>query len=148
MTDAKHLQGVDLRIRHTMLPVADLKRSVAFYTSMLGMNVMRQRVNEVKKVTVAYVGYGDEDTDPCLELIQDIGDNPPERMHRWHGHIAIAVTNLYGICEYLEKAGVTFTLPAGPIAPGRKDLVAFLVDPDGYEIELTERMSGSLAVAS
>jgi lactoylglutathione lyase len=148
MTDASHLQGVDLRLRHTMLPVADLNRSVKFYTDMLGMNVMRKRVNDVKKHAVAYVGYGAEDTDTCLELIEDISANPPAKMNRWHGHIAIAVTGLYGICEHLEKAGVKFTQAAGPVAPNRKDLVAFLIDPDGYEIELTEHMSGNPGIAS
>ena len=148
MSDASHLKGVNLRIRHTMLPVKDLERSIAFYTGMLGMVVMRRRVNETKRTAVAMVGYGDEDSDPALELIQDIGAHPPARLQPWDGHIAIAVTGLYGICAHLEKAGVTFTQPAGPVAPGRKDLVAFLVDPDGYGIELTERMSGTLSVAS
>lgn len=148
MTDASHLQGVSLRFRHTMLPVADLQRSVEFYTRMLGMSILRRRVNNVKKHAVAYVGYGPEDTHPCLELIQDISDNPPAKMNKWHGHFAIAVTGLYGICERLQKEGVTFTQRAGPVAPDRKDLVAFLVDPDGYEIELTEHMSGNPSVAS
>jgi lactoylglutathione lyase len=148
MTNADHLKGINLRIRHTMLPVLDLERSIKFYTQLLGMVLMRQRVNETKKIAVAIVGYGNEDTDPAIELIQDIGENPPAKMNRWYGHFAIAVTDLYRICASLEEAGVKFTQPAGPVAPGRKDLVAFLIDPDGYEIELTERMSGSLAIAS
>ena len=148
MTDANHLNGINLRIRHTMLPVVDLNRSIKFYTQLLGMNLMRQRVNERKKIAVAMVGYGNEDTHPAIELIQNIGDNPPAQVNRWFGHLAIAVTDLHRICAYLEEAGVKFTQPAGPVAPGRKDLVAFLIDPDGYEIELTERMSGTYSIDS
>ncbi len=32
--------------------------------------------------------------------------------------------------------------------PGRKDLVAFIRDPDGYEIELTQRQSDADAKPS
>ena len=48
--------------------------------------------------------------------------------------------------EHLEKLkaeGVKFTLGPEPNRPGSKDHVAFIQDPDGYTLELTERHSTS-----
>jgi len=35
-----------MRILHTMLRVGDLQRSIAFYTDIMGMTLLRQRDNE------------------------------------------------------------------------------------------------------
>jgi lactoylglutathione lyase len=147
MSTESPIKDVDARMRHTMLPVKDIEKSKDFYHRLLGMNIMRERVNQKKKA-MAYVGYGSEDTHPCLELIEMASDAPTRTINPWDGHIALAVTRLYDICAFLEKEGVTFKQAAGPVGPGRKDLVAFLHDPDGYEVELTERASGTLAVSS
>ncbi len=56
MSGDKAPDGIYFRIRHTMLPVTDLERSLDFYTRLLGMDVMRRRVNEAKNITVGYVG--------------------------------------------------------------------------------------------
>ena len=127
------------RIRHTMLAVKDLGRSVDFYERLLGMDVMRRRMNEVKQLDAAYVGYGEEDHDHCLELIQDVSAQAPAMMQPWTGHVAIAVTDLHQLCDFLAKNGVKILTPAQPLAPGRKDLIALVADPDGYQIELHER---------
>ena len=133
------LLGMKPRIRHAMLPVKDLDRSVDFYQGLLGMTVMRRRRNDVKQLDAVYVGYGEEDRDPCLELIQDISAKAPAAMPAWTGHIALAVSNLAMVCAFLEQAGVEIVTPCQPIAPGRKDLIAMVVDPDGYQIELHEK---------
>ena len=39
----------DFRIHHTMLPVASLDRSIAFYTGLLGMAVMGRRLHEARR---------------------------------------------------------------------------------------------------
>lgn len=148
MSGDKAPDGIDFRIRHTMLPVTDLERSIDFYTRLLGMDVMRRRVNEAKNITVGYVGYGEEGSNHALELIQDRGAAADAAVAGWDGHVAIAVSDLYRLCEVLEKEGVSFDRPAGPVAPGRQDLVAFIRDPDGYEIELTQRQSDSDAMPS
>ena len=148
MGEEKAPDGIDFRIRHTMFPVTDLERSLDFYSRLLGMKIMRRRVNEAKNVTVGYVGYGDEGSNHALELIQDRGAAADAVLGGWDGHIAIAVFDLYGLSEVLVKEGVRFDKPAGPVAPGRKDLVAFIRDPGGYEIELTQRQSDADAKPS
>lgn len=131
------MNNIDFRIRHTMLPVSDLDRTIDFYTRLLGMDVMRMR--ERPEERVAYLGYGSEDAGPALELIQTGAAGEPGEMAAWAGHVALYVSDLYKLCETLKREGVTFTREPGPNRPGVPDLVAFIKDPDGYTLELTER---------
>lgn len=127
------------RLRHTMIRVEDLDKSVAFYTGLLGMIVMRKRVSEERGETVAYVGYGDEETTHALEIVQE--HNPPAewRHGNTYGHVALGVPDVSALSETLVKAGVEFTVPPQLVREGSPNKLAFIKDPDGYEIELTER---------
>ncbi|MDX1483510.1 MAG: VOC family protein [Alphaproteobacteria bacterium] len=126
------------RFRHTMLPVADLERAVDFYTRLLGMQVVRRRDQGDDGRAIAYVGYGPEGTHPVLELIAGTGnaDKP------WAGHIAIAVADLEALCGTLEREGVRFTRPLTAPEGGTNELVANILDADGFEIELNQRKGG------
>ena len=127
------------RFRHTMLPVSDLDRSVAFYTDLLGMQVVRERREaERNGRNISYVGYGDEGTHPVLELIEGTGnaDKP------WAGHFAIAVTDLPALVKKLEAAGVRFARAMVQPETGTNAYVANIYDPDGFEIELNQRTGG------
>ena len=121
------------RFRHTMLPVGDLDRSIDFYTRLLGMTLVRER--RESPTPTAYVAYGPEDTHPALELISGTGNAEK----KWHGHFAIAVADLRPLCAKLEAAGIKFSKPmreGGTTASNA--LYAFVYDPDGFEIELTQ----------
>jgi lactoylglutathione lyase len=139
----KTVNDITFRIRHTMMPVSDLDRSLDFYTGLLGMDVQRIRPNPDKNERVGYVGYGTEDEYPGLELIETGGPGLTKEMPRWHGHVALYVSDLYKLSERLKAAGVRFTLGPQPNRPGSQDHVAFIQDPDGYVLELTERHSKS-----
>ncbi len=57
-----------MRILHTMLRVGDLDRSIAFYTDVLGMTLLRRNDYPEGRFTLAFVGYGDEAETAVLEL--------------------------------------------------------------------------------
>jgi lactoylglutathione lyase len=57
-----------MRILHTMLRVVDLERSLAFYTEILGMRLLRRQDYPDGRFTLAFVGYGSEDDEAVLEL--------------------------------------------------------------------------------
>lgn len=139
MNEGKIASPPGFRIRHTMLRVQDVEKSVEFYTRLLGMAVMRRRENAKRKQTVYYVGYGDEDTNHALELIQEHERRGAIEPGDAYGHIALAVPDLVGLCETLATDGVNITHAPKPVRPGSANLVAFITDPDGYEVELTER---------
>ena len=130
---------IKLHIRHTMLPVADMDRAVDFYTRLLGMDIMRIREEPEKKLRTYYIGYGSEDDGPALELIETGGPNPNAKMQPWTGHVALYVSDLTKLADKLRKAGVKFLKEPWHNRPGKPDLMAFIEDPDGYMIELTER---------
>lgn len=125
-------------VHHTMLPVADLDRSVAFYTRVTGMKLKDRHANAERKTDVALVGYGETAAPPFLELTQSIGDKASSRVEPINAHIAIDVSDLRKLCGVLEKEGVTF-LRAFKTRGDGKGFSAWIADPDGHAIELAER---------
>ena len=51
-----------MRVLHTMIRVGDLEKSIAFYTEALGMTLMRRHDYPEGKFTLAFLGYGDEES--------------------------------------------------------------------------------------
>jgi len=130
-----------MRMLHTMLRVGNLDRSVAFYTNVLGMQVLRTTDRPEQKYTLAFVGYGDEKTHAVLELTYNYGVDRYE-LGTAYGHIAIEVDDAAAMCESVRAAaagyGGAVTREAGPVKGGTS-VIAFVQDPDGYKIELIER---------
>jgi lactoylglutathione lyase len=126
-----------MRILHTMLRVGDLNRSIDFYTKALGMSLLRQRDYPDGKFTLAFVGYGPEDTHPAIELTYNYGVEKYE-IGTGYGHIAIGVSDIHAACNRIREAGAAITREPGPMKHGTT-VIAFAVDPDGYKIELIQR---------
>src|SRR5574341_1939990 len=121
---------IQFRIRHTMLPVSDLDRTIDFYTRLFGMDVMRMRERPGERV--GYLGYGSEDDGPALELIQSGPPGGHGKIAPWSGHVAIFVSDLHKLCATLKREGVKFIREAQADRPGSPDLVAVIPGPDGY----------------
>jgi lactoylglutathione lyase len=126
-----------MRILHTMLRVGDLERSVAFYTGVLGMKVLRTTDRPEQKYTLAFVGYGDESAQAVLELTYNYGVDRYE-IGDGFGHIAIEVPDAAAACAEVRAKGGNVTREAGPVKGGTT-VIAFVQDPDGYKIELIQR---------
>ena len=128
-----------MRILHTMLRVGDLDKSIAFYTDVMGMKLLRRRDNEEYKYTLAFVGYGDESEGAVLELTYN-WDTSEYNLGNGYGHIAIEVENVAKTCDAIRNNGGKVTREAGPLKGGTT-VIAFVEDPDGYKIELIEKKS-------
>lgn len=126
-----------MRILHTMIRVGDLQRSIRFYTEVMGMTLLRTSDRPEQKYSLAFVGYGDERTQPVLELTYNYGVEQYD-LGAGFGHIAIAVENAVAACDRIRAAGGVVTREAGPVKGGTS-VIAFVQDPDGYKIELIER---------
>ncbi|MEZ8141733.1 lactoylglutathione lyase [Enterovibrio norvegicus FF-33] len=129
------------RILHTMIRVGDLDRSIAFYTDVMGMQLLRKNENEQYEYTLAFVGYGDESTGAVIELTYNWGTTQYEHGSAF-GHIAIGVDDIYATCDALRAAGANITREPGPVKGGSTE-IAFVEDPDGYKIELIQNKSAS-----
>ncbi|WP_287604478.1 lactoylglutathione lyase [Thiothrix sp.] len=123
-----------MRILHTMLRVGDLERSIAFYTNVLGMQLLRRKDYPAGEFTLAFIGYGDETDQTVLELTYNWGVDQYE-LGTAFGHIALEVSDVYAACEKMRAAGGKIIREAGPMNAGTT-IIAFLEDPDGYQIEL------------
>jgi lactoylglutathione lyase len=123
-----------MRLLHTMLRVGDLQRSIDFYTRVLGMRLLRQKDYPDGKFTLAFVGYGDEQDNTVIELTYN-WDTDHYDLGQGFGHIAIEVDDVYQAVEDLQERGGRVIRAAGPMNAGTT-VIAFIEDPDGYQIEL------------
>lgn len=128
----------NFRLLHTMIRVRDLDKSIDFYTRLLGMKLLRKKDYPSGEFTLAFVGYGDEETGTVLELTHNWGQKEPYDLGSGFGHIAIGVPDIYGTCEALAAEGVKIPRPPGPMKHGGS-VIAFIEDPDGYKIELIQQ---------
>ena len=126
-----------MRMLHTMLRVTDLERSLAFYTEVLGMQLLRRRDYPEGRFTLAFVGYGDEATHTVLELTHN-WDTDHYELGNAYGHIALGVDDAYRACAEIKARGGNVVREAGPMKGG-VTVIAFVEDPDGYKVELIQQ---------
>lgn len=130
-----------MRILHTMLRTVDLDRSIRFYTEVLGMKLLSRKDYPDGKFTLAFLGYGSNPEHAEIELTHNWGVDKYE-LGNAYGHIALGVQDIYKVCDQIRAAGGTITREPGPMKHGTT-VIAFVVDPDGYKVELIEEGSRS-----
>jgi catechol 2,3-dioxygenase-like lactoylglutathione lyase family enzyme len=138
---------------HTGFTVRSLERSIAFYRDLLGFEVVF-RWNPRAPYIGELVGYPDVDLHAAvlsipgssvfLELLEYRGI--PEvavdmsNGNIGNGHIAFKVDELDPLYERLVARGVTsVSRPVTPtIGPNRGGRAVYVIDPDGFRVELIE----------
>ena len=126
-----------MHILHTMLRVVDLDRSLAFYTEVLGMHLLRRTDYPEGRFTLAFVGYAPESEGCVLELTHN-WDTQSYELGNAYGHIALGVPDVAAACNQIRQRGGKVIREAGPMKHG-STVIAFVEDPDGYKVELIER---------
>lgn len=123
-----------MRYLHTMLRVKDLEKSLRFYTEALGFEIVKKNDYPKDRFTLVFLrSPGD------ASLI--------ELTHNWdvesyvrgdaYGHMAYQVDSIAAVQDRLKKHGHDLSWGPGKTPDGRRAM-AFIDDPDGYEIELLE----------
>ena len=123
-----------MRLLHTMLRVGNLATSISFYTEVLGMKLLRQKDYPDGKFTLAFIGYGDESENTVIELTHN-WDTDQYNLGDGYGHIAVEVDDVYKATDDIKQRGGKIIRDAGPMNAGTT-IIAFVEDPDGYQIEL------------
>ena len=122
-----------------MLRVGDLERSIAFYTEILGMRLLRRKDYPGGRFTLAFVGYGEESDSTVLELTHN-WDTSSYDIGSGYGHIALGVDDIVAVCDQIRAKGGYVVREPGPMKNGTT-VIAFVEDPDGYKLELIEMSS-------
>jgi lactoylglutathione lyase len=119
-----------------MIRVGDLDRSIAFYTEVLGMRLLRRSDYPSGRFTNAFVGYDDESKAAVLELTHNWDTKSYDHGNAF-GHVAVEVDDAYKACEEVRKRGGKVSREPGPMKHGTT-VIAFVEDPDGYKIEFVQ----------
>jgi len=120
-----------VRYLHTMVRVADLEKSIAFY-ELLGLKETRRSENEGGRFTLVFMAPpGQEDCPVELTYNWDGDDGLPSDS-RHFGHLAYSVGNIYEMCQTLMDAGVVINRPP------RDGHMAFVRSPDNISIEILQ----------
>jgi lactoylglutathione lyase len=115
------------------LRVTDLDTSLAFYTALGYKALGSVPFDDGSQLTM--LKFPDEPA-VSLELVHRPADGPVD-VGTGFDHLAVQVDRLAGTVESLTEAGLKpgpIELPGGPDGPK----TAWIVDPDGYRIELVE----------
>ena len=124
------------KILHTMLRVGDMQRSINFYTHVIGMRVLRTLEQPTENYSLAFLGFSDEADSCALELTYNDGQSEYEPGNAY-GHIAISVDDCYAACADIKSKGGEIIFEPHALH-GSNETIAFVVDPDGYQIELIQ----------
>ncbi len=127
-----------MRYLHTMIRVFDLDKSLHFYQDVLGFKVQRRDDYEKKQFSLVFLtASGDSAEGPAIELTYNWDREQPYHRGDAYGHMAFAVDSIEEVGKKLEAAGLQFSWGPGSTPSGDRRM-AFVDDPDGYEIELIE----------
>jgi len=120
-----------IKYLHTMVRVADLEKSIAFY-ELLGLKETRRHESEGGRFTLLFMAPPGQEECP-LELTYNWdGDDGLPSDSRHFGHLAYSLENIYDTCQHLMDNGVTINRPP------RDGHMAFVRSPDNVSIELLQ----------
>ncbi|XP_045485614.1 lactoylglutathione lyase isoform X2 [Pieris rapae] len=141
--------------QQTMYRIKDPRKSIPFYTGVLGMTLLKQLHFPEMKFSLFFMGYENSNEIPLdekertswamsrkatLELTYNWGtENNDSNYHngnsdpRGFGHIGIMVPDVDAACARFEEQNVKFIKKP---QDGKMKGLAFIQDPDGYWIEI------------
>ncbi|RYD31064.1 MAG: VOC family protein, partial [Verrucomicrobiaceae bacterium] len=117
------------RLLHTRYRVADLARTVQFYTEVLGLKEVRRHKSPRGSELVFLETPGSEE---LIEICQYDGSGPVV-VGADLTHLAFEVENLDAFAKHAASKG--YPLSDGPTQSSSGSVFAFVDAPEGYEIE-------------
>ena len=125
-----------MKFLHTMIRVKDIEKSLKFYTDVLNM-----KFDHKKRLDDCWLYFLSDEENTCqIELT--VNDETPEDGYiigNGFGHFALSVNSLDEFSEKINKLGYSYLYPPFDLN-GKGSRIAFINDPDGYEIELIEKV--------
>ena len=126
-----------MKFLHTMVRVKDIEKSLAFYIDVLNM-----KLDHKKRLEDCWLYFLTDEENTCqIELTYN--DETPEggyELGSGFGHFAFSVDSLDEFTDKINKLGYSYLYPPFDLN-GKGSKIAFINDPDGYEIELIEKVN-------
>ena len=122
---------MNIRYLHTMVRVADLDKTMAFF-KLLGLEETRRTDNDKGRFTLVFMAPPGQPECPVELTYNWDGDDGLPSDSRHFGHLAYRVGNIYDLCQRLMEAGVTINRPP------RDGHMAFVRSPDNVSVELLQ----------
>ena len=126
-----------MKFLHTMIRVKDIEASLKFYTEVLDMTL-----DHKKRLDDCWLYFLNDKENTCqIELTYN--DEIPEsgyNVGNGFGHFAFAVESMDEFTKKIEKLGYEYLYEPFDLN-GKGTIIAFVKDPDGYEIELIEKVN-------
>lgn len=125
-----------MKFLHSMIRVKDIEKSLDFYT-----NVLDMKLDHKKRLEDCWLYFLSDKENTCqIELTYN--DEIPQNGYEignGFGHFAFAVESFVEFTQKIEKLGYSYLYPPFDLN-GKGSNIAFIKDPDGYEIELIEKV--------
>lgn len=125
-----------MKFLHSMIRVKNIEKSLDFYTKVLDMSVdSTMRLDDCML-------YFLSDKDKTCQIELTYNDETPDNGYEigtGFGHFAFGVESLDIFTRKIESLGYEYLYPPFDLN-GKGSMIAFIKDPDGYEIELIEKV--------
>lgn len=133
---------IDIGLTHIALPVSNIERSIEFYSTYAGMQVVHRRIDAETGVAVVWLT---DNTRPfVIVLIQTDSVHP---VLSPLAHLGVGCKSRESMDTLCEKARIEDALIAEPKDSGYPvGYWAFLRDPDGHTLELSYGQEVGLTV--
>ena len=125
-----------MKFLHSMIRVKNIEESLKFYTQVLGM-----KLDEKRRLEDCWL-YFLSDNDNTCQIELTFNDETPDggyTIGNGFGHFAFAVESMSEFTKKLESLGYEYLYEPFDLT-GKGSMIAFIKDPDGYEIELIEKV--------
>jgi lactoylglutathione lyase len=125
-----------MKLLHTMIRVKNIEESLKFYTELLNMKLdYKKRLEDCELYFLS-----DEEGTVQIELTYN--DKTPENgydLGNGYGHFGFSVESLDNFTQKMNELGYKYLYEPFDVT-GKGSKIAFIKDPDGYEIELIEKV--------
>jgi catechol 2,3-dioxygenase-like lactoylglutathione lyase family enzyme len=124
---------IDIGLTHIALPVSNVERSIDFYSTYAGMQVVHRRTDKAEGVAVVWLT---DLTRPFVIVL--IQKNSVDTVLSPFAHLGVGCKSreyMDSLCEKARQEGVLLQEPKDSGYP--VGYWAFLRDPDGHTLELS-----------
>ena len=125
-----------MKLLHSMIRVKNIDESLKFYTELLNM-----KLTEKRRLDDCWLYFLSDEENTCqIELTYN--DETPEdgyQIGNGFGHFAFSTESFADFSRKMNELGYKYLYEPFDLT-GNGSMIAFVNDPDGYEIEIIEKV--------